>query len=468
MALDTALQSGIWKGVPLVDKEKGWVSRDIFVDRELYEIEQERVFARCWLFVGFEDQVKKPGDYFISRMGEESVILSRDRDNSIHVFLNSCRHRGMKVCRYDEGNTPVFTCPYHGWSYAGDGSLVGVPRYKDAYREELDKSQWGLVEVAQMENYHGTIWATWDPKAPSFLEYIGDNEYGLRIHLDQPDGSPPDFEVLGLYKWLFSSNWKFGAENFLGDGYHGLPTHRSVDLVGISPTGGQGRHTRSNAQGFRAGLARYAGFSLSHHGSGRLGVSMSLEDPPYIEGYPGAPIVEEYFREAHERRKKNLGKFARVRSGNGNVFPNATQGTYQSICIWHPHGPDVTECWRFYFVYHHMPQEVKDLLRHYFMRYGGPVGMTEEDDMENWNYAHKASMGTMARRHPYNYAMGVGHEQQRHAVLEEFGLPQNGTITERAQPIQPSEQNQRGAYYFWGDLMSSESWDDLRGKGLWS
>ena len=121
-------------GSELADKATGLVSRDIFVDEELYEIEKERVFARCWLFVGFEDQVKKPGDYFISRMGEESVILSRDRDNTIHVFLNSCRHRGMKVCRYDEGNTPVFTCPYHGWSYAGDGSLVGVPRYKDAYR----------------------------------------------------------------------------------------------------------------------------------------------------------------------------------------------------------------------------------------------------------------------------------------------------------------------------------------------
>ena len=114
MALETGLGTGVWKGVHLVDRPKGLVSRDIFVDDELYKIEKERVFARCWLLVGFADQVRKLGDYFISRMGEESVILSRDRDNTIHVFLNSCRHRGMKVRRYDEGNTPVFTCPYHG------------------------------------------------------------------------------------------------------------------------------------------------------------------------------------------------------------------------------------------------------------------------------------------------------------------------------------------------------------------
>ena len=176
-----ALGLGYESASQLVNMKTGLVGRDIFVDEELYAIEQERVFARCWLFVGFEDQVRKPGDYFVSRMGEESVILSRDRDNTIHVFLNSCRHRGMKVCRYDEGNTPVFTCPYHGWSYAGDGSLVGVPRYKDAYREELDKSQWGLVEVAQLANYRGTIWATWDPKAPNFQEYIGDNKPALDL-----------------------------------------------------------------------------------------------------------------------------------------------------------------------------------------------------------------------------------------------------------------------------------------------
>ena len=78
----------------LVDVEHGFVSREIYVSPEIYQEEQERVFARAWLFIGHESQVAKPGDYFVSRMGEESVILSRDRDNSIHVFLNSCRHRG--------------------------------------------------------------------------------------------------------------------------------------------------------------------------------------------------------------------------------------------------------------------------------------------------------------------------------------------------------------------------------------
>src|SRR5881296_2420854 len=142
----------------LVDVKQGLISRELFVNEELYQQEQERLFAHCWLLVGHESQIPKPGDYFVSAMGEESVILTRDRQQRIHVFLNTCRHRGMKVCRYDEGNTAVFTCPYHGWSYATDGTLVGVPLFKECYREELDKAEWGLIEVPRWVNYKGTIW----------------------------------------------------------------------------------------------------------------------------------------------------------------------------------------------------------------------------------------------------------------------------------------------------------------------
>ena len=113
----------------LVDLGTGQISREIFVNEEIYREELERVFARAWLFVGHESQIPNPGDFFVSGMGEESVILCRDRASQIHVFLNSCRHRGMKVCRYDEGNTPVFTCPYHGWSYGTDGQAGRRPLF---------------------------------------------------------------------------------------------------------------------------------------------------------------------------------------------------------------------------------------------------------------------------------------------------------------------------------------------------
>src|SRR5262245_1837134 len=168
----------------LVDMASGQISREIFVNETIYQQELEQVFTRAWLFVGHASQIPKPGDFFVSCMGEESVILCRDREEQIHVCVNSCRHRGMKVCWYGERHTPGVTCPYHGWSYATDGKLVGVPCFKEAYHGQLDKSKWELVEVAQLANYKGTIWATWDATAPPLLEYLGDFTCYLDLSLD--------------------------------------------------------------------------------------------------------------------------------------------------------------------------------------------------------------------------------------------------------------------------------------------
>jgi hypothetical protein len=78
------------------------------------------------------------------------------------------------------------------------------------------------------------------------------------------------------------------------------------------------------------------------------------------------------------------------------------------MAVWHPRSAHQTECWRWFFVDRDAPTEVKHFLRDYYIRYSGPAGMTEQDDMENWNYAHAASRGTIARRYPYNYDQGSG------------------------------------------------------------
>ncbi len=440
----------------LVDVEHGLVSREIFVSDELYQRELEQVFARSWLFIGHESQVAKPGDFFVSSMGEESVILTRDRAGEIHVFLNTCRHRGMKVCRYDEGNTPVFTCPYHGWSYATDGTLAGVPHFKAAYHEELDKSLWGLVEVPQMANYKGTIWANWDPKAPSFVDYLGELRQYWDGFLELPDGSDGELEIIGgVHKWIMPCNWKFAAENFSGDNYHGV-SHRSVDMLRISPSGGQGRHTGDNVRH----PSKQINISVPEQGHGWRG-SLRADDYPYTPTYQDMPIVEDYFREAYEKRQRLLGERSRFNGSGGTVFPNASPSNGRtSMAVWHPRGTMSTEAWRWYFVPKDAPQEVKDVLRHYVMRYAGAAGLTEQDDMENWNYASLASKGTIARRYPYNYEMGVGYEKNGGAY-EWLG---NVVITDVT-----TEQNQRGMYKRWAEYMDAQSWDDLmpgrNGKG---
>ncbi len=429
-----------------VDHENRTVTRSIFVDEDLYQLEQERVFARCWLFIGHESQIPKPGDYFVSRMGEESVIMTRDRQGEIHVFLNSCMHRGMRVCRYDEGNTPIFTCPYHGWSYGLSGDLVGVPYFKEAYHSELKKEEWGLKEVAQLVNHKGTIWATWDKTAPSFEEFMGGMLFYLDDLLDGRDGSPGGSEVFGgVQKWITPTNWKSAAENRAGDGYHNI-SHRSVDLVGIGPSAGRGR--RDNEMGGTVPLN-----ALLDYGHTMM-ASMQTDDHSWSPTYQSNKIAAEWAEHAYYERQRRLGKRARLRGSGGNVFPNFSFWCNQPrrFFMLHPGGSAMrSEFWSWFLVDKDAPQEVKDLLRHYGLRYSGPAGMTEQDDMENWNYAAKASKGQMASQLPYNYQIGMNH------MVTDPDLP--GKIVWNT-----SEQNQFGMYAFWADLIASEDWDEAMAR----
>src|SRR5262249_18141819 len=152
----------------------------IFDDAEVHAVEMERIFARCWLFVGHVSQLAEPGDFVTTMMGEDPVIVVRDRDGGVRVLLNSCSHKGRTVCVLDRGNATGFTCSYHGWRYRNDGTLGGVPNSADAYFGELDKSSLGLVG-ARVETYKGLIFATWDHNAPALEDYLGDIRWYLDI-----------------------------------------------------------------------------------------------------------------------------------------------------------------------------------------------------------------------------------------------------------------------------------------------
>jgi phenylpropionate dioxygenase-like ring-hydroxylating dioxygenase large terminal subunit len=425
----------------LVRLAEGEISREIFVNADLYEQEKERVFARAWLYVGHESQVKNPGDFFVSRMGEESVILTRDKDQRIRVFLNTCRHRGMRVCRYDEGNTKTFYCPYHGWTYGLDGKLVNVQAYDSSYTPPFPKEEWGLVEVAHLANLRGTLWATWDPKAPSFDEYLGDAKEGLHAGLGAWDGSDAGTELLGSpQKWIVPSNWKFVAENFSGDVLHSI-SHRSVEMVGIGP--GETK-SRRDSPGKRILSAFPGGHGFMY--------GLHAVDSPRAD-YSASPVVAEYFRERWQRRVKLMGERAGVGVTLGTVFPNMSFHAQQprTILVAHPRGPSETEMWRVYLVDKEAPAEVRDYLRRYYMRYSGPGGLTEQDDMENWSYASAASKGHIARLHPYNYKSGLRSGKKDSVVP--------GIVTE--QPL-TSEQNPRMLYRRWAEFMDAESWDELK------
>lgn len=433
----------------LVRADEGLVRRRIFSDPEIFDEEQRRIFSRAWLFVGHESLIPNPDDYFLSRMGTEQVILTRNRQGRIHVLLNSCTHRGMKLCRYDQGSSRTFTCPYHGWSFSTDETLVdvagglrGVPGLATHYHGELDRSQWGLKRVAQIALYKGTIWATWDAGAPPFLEYLGDMRHYLDAALDHRDGREGGSEVIGgVQKWRIPCNWKFPPENFVGDMYHDV-SHRSVDAVGIGPSGGKGR--RDAMQGRMT-----IGFKDLGHGLiGRLPHYAEYDYAPIYQLYPE---VEAYYRQVHETRVRTLGDRMRVTHSVGTIFPNMSFHGRQprTLAVFHPVSPTEVEMWRMYLVDRDAPEAVKDAARHYYLRYSGPGGLTESDDMENWTGAMQASVGHVSRDLWFNYQMGLGHAR---AVPELEGAVENGEYT---------EENARIYYGRWAQFMRGLDWSAL-------
>src|SRR5690242_13417117 len=94
----------------LVNLQTGLVDRRIFSDPDIYEQELESLFARCRLLLAHHSMLPRIGDYTTISMGEDPVIVIRDANGRIRAFLNSCRHRGNRVCLTPSGNTQTFTC----------------------------------------------------------------------------------------------------------------------------------------------------------------------------------------------------------------------------------------------------------------------------------------------------------------------------------------------------------------------
>ena len=353
-----------------IDRSRGLVSRKIFVDEDIYAQELDHIFARCWLYLAHESQIVKPGDFVNVFMGAEPVIVCRDLDGNIGAFINSCRHRGNKVCRADAGNTRSFVCPYHGWTFDTRGDLQGVPGHRDLYHGELDRKEWGLVKVAQIASYRGLIFGTFDPEAPPLEEYLGDMRWGLDLLFDQGDFAA----VPNITRWSMDVNWKFASDNAIGDMYHGAWSHRSAIMAGHTSGNGTNAVRVPKAASLDGGFTLVTAYGHGLNANYLDASKVNLNTP--MSTWRNDPAVQ-----------ARLGALrSRVNRANMLVFPNLfVNSGSRELMLRNPLGPERMEIWKTILVDKNATPETQRMQVRASNRHFGPAGMFEQDDGENWD-----------------------------------------------------------------------------------
>ena len=204
----------------------GPVSYDDSCSPEIFALEREAIFKRAWLAVGRVEQLPRSGSYFTReiQVARTSILVVRSNDGQIRAFHNLCRHRGNKLVWNDfpgeetSGNCRQFSCKYHGWRYALDGSLTFVQQESEFF--ELDKAKFGLVPV-HCEVWAGFIFVNLDQTPrQSLREFLGPMITAL-------EGYP--FERLTErygFRAIVPANWKLFIDA-LQEQYHAPIVHRS-------------------------------------------------------------------------------------------------------------------------------------------------------------------------------------------------------------------------------------------------
>jgi len=168
--------------------------------------EQERIFARHWNCVGRASALARPGDYMLRTVAGESLIVLRDRGGELRALFHVGRHRGTQLCREPSGQfSETIQCPYHAWTYATDGRLIGAPHMQEV--DGFDKRDYPLHAAATAE-YAGFVFVNVDEDPQPFAEWFAPMMHRLaRFDLSRLKvGHDVTYDV--------HANWKLVFQNY--------------------------------------------------------------------------------------------------------------------------------------------------------------------------------------------------------------------------------------------------------------
>lgn len=187
-----------------------------YASAEVFQAEQEQIFLTQWLCVGRAKQIAQVGDYFLTQVAGESLILVRDRQGVARGFYNVCRHRGTRLCTEPTGHfSHTIQCPYHAWTYGLDGQLLGAPNMQEVM--QFNKADYPLPPVAVRE-WEGFLFINLASQ-PEPFEQI----YAPILH-KFADWQLPELVTVQQQVYEVAANWKLIFQNY-SECYHCPTVH---------------------------------------------------------------------------------------------------------------------------------------------------------------------------------------------------------------------------------------------------
>ncbi|HEY5991186.1 MAG TPA: aromatic ring-hydroxylating dioxygenase subunit alpha [Candidatus Udaeobacter sp.] len=200
-----------------------------FVSPQIFAEEQAKIFSRQWVLVGHQSQIARAGDYFTAEIAGESLIIVRDKRDAIRGFYNVCRHRGSRLIENRNGRSMGIQCPYHAWTYALDGRLIGVPHMDDV--PGFDKADYSLHPVS-LALWEGFIFVNLTDASAQRGDYISLEEWFAPLAGKFSRWNLPTLQSAKRIEYDVRANWKLVFQNY-SECYHCLGVH--PELSKISP-----------------------------------------------------------------------------------------------------------------------------------------------------------------------------------------------------------------------------------------
>jgi len=248
------------------------VPKEVMVRRDVFEMELERIFRGPeWHPVAHEGEIPQNGDFKTVTIVGTPLLITRDRNGRIHVFYNSCTHRGTQLETAFRGNRARFECPYHRWNFSGDGTLESCHSRGEGYCPDFAKEKYGL-RGPRIAVFKGLIFVTFSEHTPELADYLEEAASTLGAILCG-DGR---LTLIGYQKVRYQANWKGYNDS---DGYHAPLLHGAFRVLNWQ--GGKGTQLVTKRRGHVGATSE---ISLPADGGRSL-----LKDPSLIEFKGGDP-----------------------------------------------------------------------------------------------------------------------------------------------------------------------------------